>query len=70
MHNFYLPMISVEAQNGLWCGVCHAGYQVGDFCFAFYNDACPDMLAIASNPGDATDCGPCIAHIFAECINR
>jgi hypothetical protein len=27
------------------------------------------MLAIAGDPGDATDCGPCIAHVFAECVN-
>lgn len=27
------------------------------------------MLAIAGNPGDAANCGPCIAHVFAECVN-
>ncbi len=70
MHDLYLPVISVELQNGFWRGRCHAGYQVGDFRFVFYNIACPNMLAIAGGPGDAADGGPCIAHIFAECINR
>lgn len=70
MHDLYLPVISVEAQNGFWCGRCHAGYQVGDLRFVFCNIACSNMLAIAGDTGDAADCGPCIAHIFAKCINR
>lgn len=66
MHNLDLPVISVELQNGFWCGRCHAGYQVGGFRFAFCDVACPDMLAIAGDAGNAADCGPCVAHVFAE----
>jgi len=68
MHDLYLPVISVELQNGFRSGRFKAGYQVGGFCFAFCDVACPDMLAIAGDPGDAADCGPCIAHVFAECV--
>lgn len=57
MHDLYLPMISVEPQNGFGSGRFQAGYQVGGFCFAFCEVASPDMLAITGNPGDATDCG-------------
>lgn len=69
MHDLYLPVISVEAQNGFGRDRFQAGYQVGDFCLAFCDVACPDMLAIAGNPGDATDCGPRIAHVFAKCVS-
>jgi hypothetical protein len=69
MHDLYLPVISVEAQNGFGCGRVQTGYQIGGFCFIFCHVAGPDMLAIAGDPGDAPDCGPCIAHVFAECAH-
>lgn len=66
MHDLYLPVIFVEPQNGFGSGRFQAGNQVGGLCFDLCDVACPDMLAIADNPGDATNCGPGIAHVFAE----
>lgn len=66
MHDLYLPVISVELQNGFRCGRCQAGYQVGGFCFAFCDVTCPDVLAIAGHAGDASDCWPRISHVRAE----
>ena len=50
MHDLYLPVISVEPQNGFGSGRFQAGYQVGGLCFDLCDVACPDMLAIADNP--------------------
>ena len=47
MHDLYLPVISVEPQNGFGSGCFQAGYQVGGLCFDLCGVACPDMLAIA-----------------------
>ena len=66
MHDFNLPMISIEPQNGFWCDRCHAGYQIGDLRFAFRDLAFADMAATTGDTRDAGDCRPCIAHVFAE----
>jgi len=45
MHDLYLPVISVEPQNGFGSGRFQAGNQVGGLCFDLCDVACPDMLA-------------------------
>lgn len=70
VHDLYLPVIAIQAQNSFRCGRFQARYQVGDLCFAFCDGACPDMLAIAGDAGDGVDRGPCLASIFAECVGR
>ena len=46
MHDFNLPMISIEPQNGFWCGRCHTGYQIGNLRFAFRDLAFADMIEL------------------------
>lgn len=58
MHDFNLPMISIEPQNGFWCGRCHAGYQIGDLRFAFRDLAFADMAATTGDTRNAGDCRP------------
>ena len=66
MHDLYLPVISIEPQDGFWCRSWHAGYQVCDFRFVLGDLARPNMLAITGDARDAANCGPCIAPVFAE----